>query len=259
MKGSPYIFYSRGKINVKGLGDRQTYFVEPPSSEVKPHLDLVRNDSEGSSSAIPIINVDEVQSTSIKKEDVSRSPSFVTYNKCTMVTTPSVQFIHTSPSNPNFENDESSQDRPDRVSGEGLIMCRPSVSASAENSPMPTPRNSSIDSPDTQIRKNKVAPHKTISKIELRPPPPTIEEVSESGRSSRNSNNSISVIDAFISKNGTAANGGTSVDRTTVASTTANNQQSVQENSSPDQSESGDSSGSEKSNKRAKGGKCVIS
>ena len=160
LKSSPSIFYSRGKINMKGLGDQQTYFVEPPSSDVKPHLDLVRNDSEGSSSTIPVINVDEVQSTNVKKEDVSRSPSFVTYNKCTMVTTPSVQFIHTSPSNPNFEtNDEFSQDRPDRVSSEGLMMCRPSVSASAENSPMPTPRNSSIDSPDTQIRKSTTQNH----------------------------------------------------------------------------------------------------
>ena len=252
LKGSPYIFYSRGYINIKGLGDRQTYFVEPPSSNVKPQLEVVRNDS-----IIPIVNVDEVQSIGTKKEDFLRSPSFVTYNKCTMVTTPSVQFIHTAPSNPNFETDEDlSQLRPDRVSGEGLVMCRPSVSA--ENTPVPTPRSSNIDSPETQIRKNKVAPNKTTSKTELRPPP-TIEEVSESGsgRTSRNSNNnSASVINAFISNNRTTSNGGTPA---SLATTTANREQSMEENSTSDQSEGGESSGSDRSNGRSKKGKCVIS
>ena len=254
LKGSPYIFYSRGYINIKGLGDRQTYFVEPPSSNTKPQLEVVRNDS-----MVPIVSVDEVQSTSAKKEDVVRSPSFVTYNKCTMVTTPSVQFIHTAPSNPNFETDEDlSQPRPDRISGDGLVMCRPSVSA--ENTPVTSPRSSNVDSPETQIRKNRVAPNKTTSKSELRPPP-TIEEVSESGsgRTSRNSNNnSASVIDAFISKNNTvSANGGAPA---AVATTTVSNrEQSMQENSTSEHSDSGDSSGSERSNRRARKGKCVIS
>lgn len=252
LKGSPYIFYSRGYIHIKGLGDRQTYFVEPPSSNVKPQLEVVRNDS-----LVPIVNVDEVQSIGIKKEDVVRSPSFVTYNKCTMVSTPSVQFIHTAPSNPNFETDEDlSQLRPDRVSGDGLVMCRPLLSA--ENTPVPTPRSSSVDLPETQIRKNKVAPNKTTSKTELRPPP-TIEEVSESGsgRTSRNSNNnSTSVINTFISSNRTASNGGTPA---ALATTTANQEQSMQENSTSDQSEDGESSGSDTSSRRSKKGKCVIS
>lgn len=254
LKGSPYIFYSRGYINIKGLGDRQTYFVEPPSSSVKPQLEVVRYDS-----MVPIVNIDEVESTSAKKEDVFRSPSFVTYNKCTMVSTPSVQFIHTAPSNPNFEIDEDlSQPRPDRISGEGLVMCRPSVSA--ENTPVTSPRSSSVDSPETQIRKNKVAPNKITSKTELRPPP-TIEEVSESGsgRTSRNSNNnSLSVMDVFISKDNTAnANGGAPA--AVAVMTTSNREQSMQENSTSDYSESGDSSGSERSNRRARKGKCVIS
>ena len=256
LKGSPYIFYSRGYINIKGLGDRQTYFVEPPSSNVKPQLEVVRSDS-----LVPVVNIDEVRATGIKKEDVLRSPSFVTYNKCTMVSTPSVQFIHTAPSNPNFESDEySSELRPDRVSGEGLVMCRPSVSS--ENTPMPTPKSSSADSPDAQIRRNKVAPNKTTSKSDLRPPP-TIQEVSEVGseRTSTNSNNnSASIIDAFISNNGTAVNGETPA---AVATTAANReQQSTQENSGSEacHSEGGDSSGSDRSNRRAKNkGKCVIS
>ncbi len=254
LKGSPYIFYSRGYINIKGLGDRQTYFVEPPSSNVKPQLEVVRHDS-----IVPLLSIDEVQSTSIKKEDVVRSPSFVTYNKCTMVSTPSVQFIHTAPSNPNFETDEDQdQLRPDRISGEGLMMCRPSVSA--ENTPVPSPKSSSVDLPETQIRKNKIAPNKSTSRSELRPPP-TIEEVSESGsgRTSRNSNNnSAAVMDVFISssKNGTVANGETPV---AVATTTANGGQSSQDNSTSDQSDSGESSGSDRSSRRDKKGKCVIS
>ena len=107
MKGSPYVFYSHGKITIKGLGQRQTYLIEPPSSTVNSHLELVRNDSD-SSSSIPIVNVDEETSPNLtlsRKEEVLRSPSFVTYNKCTMVSTPSVQFLHTAPSIPTFEDD----------------------------------------------------------------------------------------------------------------------------------------------------------
>ena len=72
MKGSPYVFYSRGKITIKGLGQRQTYFVEPPSSTVNSHLELVRNDSD-SSSSIPIVNVDRETSPNLtlsRKEEV---------------------------------------------------------------------------------------------------------------------------------------------------------------------------------------------
>ena len=255
LKGSPYVFYSRGHINIKGLGDRQTYFVEPPSSNVKPQLEIVRHDS-----IVPILSIDEVEPTSIKKEDVMRSPSFVTYNKCTMVSTPSVQFIHTAPSNPKFETDQDTdQLRPDRISGEGLVMCRPSISDSAENTPVPTPRSSNVDLPETQIRKNKIAPNKITSRSELRPPP-TIEEVSESGsgRTSRNSNNnSAAVMDVFISgtKNGTVVNGETPV---AVAMATTSREQSMQENPILEHSDGGESSGSDGSNRRRKG-KCVIS
>ena len=176
-----------------------------------------------------------------------------------MVSTPSVQFIHTAPSNPKFETDQDpDQSRPDRVSGEGLVMCRPSVSA--ENTPAPTPRSSNVDLPETQIRKNKIAPNKSTSKSDLRPPP-TIEEVSESGsgRTSRNSNNnSAAVMDVFISssKNGTVVNGETPV---AVATATTSGEQSSQENPTLEQSDSGESSGSDRSNRRAKKGKCIIS
>ena len=243
LKGSPCIFYSRGYINVKGLGDRQTFFVEPPDSKMNPTQMLARNES--------VITLPVAEAADTQKEEASRNASFVTYSKCTMVTTPSVQFVHTAPSNPSFETDvdDSSQSRPDRTSSEGLVMRRPAPSS--ENTPMSTPRSSSVDSPDTQIRRNKVAPNKVASKTELKP---MIEEVAESEETSGNSTASASVIDAFISKNsGTAGvNGGAPAP--VAATTVAIEEQNRQENSTANQSTNG---GSE--NRRAKKAKCVIS
>ena len=256
MKGSPYIFYSRGKINVKGLGERQTYFVEPPSSNVKPQLEVVRNDS-GEVGAVPVVNVDGETgpSTSVKKEEVLRSPSFVTYNKCTMVSTPSVQFLPNLPANPTFESNDEHNLRPERSSGGGLEMHR---LATPGTSPAVSPRTSCAESPESQLKKNnRIAPHAHTSRSELRPPPPVIQEVSESsesGRVSRNSNSSGTIIDAFISKteNGTSS----SVDPNTAAGSSSGG--SEHENSS-DHSESSDDSRNGRSNRRAKKAKCVIS
>lgn len=251
------MFYSRGKISVKGLGERQTYFVEPPDSNVKPDLELVRNDS-----SIPLINVPSKRTISnfldVKKEDVLRSPSFVMYKKCTMVTTPSVQFLPNVPSKPHFESN-SDEERSRRSSSPGLEMHRLTPGAvTPASTPMTSPRTSQVDSPETQLRKhNRIAPQN--SKGELRPLPPTLAEVSESGRTSRNSNSSGSVVNAFISKNRTAGN-----DLDPMATATAGNERSgnrnQQENSAAEHSiDSEDSSGSSSSSKQKKGKQCVIS
>lgn len=244
LKGSPYVFYNRGKINIKGLGERQTYFVEPSDSNVKP---LVRNDS-----SVPMINVASKSNfLDVKKEDVLRSPSFVKYNKCTMVTTPSVQFLANAPPNPHFESN-SDEEHTRRSSSPGLEMHRLSPAVTPVPSPMTSPRTSQVDSPEAQFRKhNKVAPQNSQS--ELRLPPPTIAEVSESGRTSRNSNSSGIVVDAFISKNRTAGN---SVDP--VATTSGGNGGSGQENSNECSIDSEDSSRGSSSNRQKKA-KCVIS
>ena len=263
LKGSAYIFYSRGKINIKGLGERQTYFVEPPSSDVKLQLDVVRNDS-GEFGTVPVVNVDgEAEpSTSVKKEEVLRSPSFVTYNKCTMVSTPSVQFIQNLPmcTNPNFEtNGDGDDHRPERVSSPGLQMRRlvPGSTYTPSGSPNVTPRTSNAESPESQLKKsNRIAPHNGNSRSELRQPPPSIMEVPEtieSGRVSRNSNSSGTIIDAFISKND--GQGSSSVD---PGASGSSSEGSEQENSS-DHSENGDGSRGSRSNRRAKKAKCVIS
>ena len=259
LKGSPYVFYSRGKINVKGLGEKQTYFVEPPSSGGIEDLVMIQPDSE-EEKLIPIVSIGEEGSDDVSKgrsQEVIRSPSFVTYKTCTMVSTPSVQFLHPSPSSPKFETDSETRHlRPSRSSG--LEMLRPpppSEGVSPEGSPLPSPRTSNADSPsvfEPQIRRNKIAPHK-VNELKQQPPP-TLTEIPESGRTSRASNHSVSVIDAFISKNEKT---GDSVD---LSTSVASKDENEEENSSSEGSESENSSGSGKSNgKSNKRGKCVIS
>ena len=71
--GKPYLFYSRGKIVVKGLGERQTYFVEPGDEsddecdgETRMHVFEERESSDSE--------------TEPGQERFIRSPSFVKYN-----------------------------------------------------------------------------------------------------------------------------------------------------------------------------------
>ena len=254
LKGSPYIFYSCGKIYLKGLGERQTYFVEPLSSDIELQLDVVCNNS-GEVGGVPVVNIDGETgpSTSMEKEEVLRSPSFVTYKKCTMVTTPSVQFLQNLFANPTYESNDEHNLRPKHSSGRGLEkhwLTTPGTS------PTVSPSKFCTESPESQMRKNKIVPHAHTSRSELRPPPSVQQEVpdlSESGRVSRNANSSGTIINAFISKaeNGTRS----SVDPNTAG---PGNGGSEHENSS-NHSESSDYSTNERSNRRAKKAKCVIS
>ena len=80
LKRKPYEVFSRGEINVKGLGLKRTYFVEPASdseSTTKIFVDSQDSDSETNS-----LN-DEVDN---RKDAFMRSPSFVKYHHIRPVT-----------------------------------------------------------------------------------------------------------------------------------------------------------------------------
>ena len=151
--------------------------------------------------------------------------------------------------NSTFEDDN----RERRSSSPGLEMQRLAPGYSPASTPLTTPRTSTSESPDIQYRKNnRVAPQN--SRNELRPSS-VIAEVSESGRTSRNSVSSGTVIDAFILKNGSVGN---SVDPPAGTSGPSTSNGEREQNASGEHSESGDSSSSGKSN-RSRKAKCVIS
>lgn len=89
LKGKPYVFYSRGKIRVKGLGLRQTYFVEPASDHDGTTRIMVQpedrdSDSDGGGTGL---------------DPKLRSPSFIRYQQLTVVksSTPSLPRMDSNP------------------------------------------------------------------------------------------------------------------------------------------------------------------
>ena len=92
------MFYSRGKIRVKGLGERQTYFVEPVDDHDGTTHIMVQSESQDSDSSS--------NSTAVGLSKV-RSRSFIKYSH-PMAVKPSSQSLARVSSNP-FHDPEWSQ------------------------------------------------------------------------------------------------------------------------------------------------------
>ena len=150
------MFYSRGKIRVKGLGERQTYFVEPVDDHDGTTHIMVQSESQDSDSS------SNSTTPGISK---LRSRSFIKYSH-PMAVKPSSQSLARVSSNP-FHDPESSQ--LERVATP-LEMVKPQ-------------RNESMSSP---IVRNQLQVADSLEPVLTNTP----ENDNQSGRVSRLSNSS---------------------------------------------------------------------
>ena len=111
------MFYNRGKIEVKGLGLKQTYFIEPPCEDGKTSdVIVVKPDSPSGYSL-------RVDSSNSQQDQFIRNPSFVRFSKCTIVNT-----LSTSPPvQPRFDDIPCSEDSSQSL---GIQMVKPRSTAS---------------------------------------------------------------------------------------------------------------------------------
>ena len=116
------MFYSRGKIRIKGLGERQTYFVEPVDDHDGTTHITVQSESQDSDSS--------VNSTATGLSKV-RSRSFIKYSR-PMAVKPSSNSLARASSNP-FPDPEWSQQ--ERVATP-LEMVKPQKNLSVTSSPI---------------------------------------------------------------------------------------------------------------------------
>jgi len=123
LKGKPYVFYSRGKIRVKGLGLRQTYFVEPASDHDGTTRIMVQPEDRDSDS-------DDMGTGFDPK---LRSPSFIRYQQLTVVK-PSTPSLHRMDSNPFHTSGWSQEGR----STSPLDMVKPQRNESVLSVPDPS-------------------------------------------------------------------------------------------------------------------------
>ena len=85
LEGKPFIPYSRGLINIKGLGERQTYFIEPAVGELSnapSRVILVQPETADRENAkISVTSQSSAVSSVLELDSMSRSPSFVEYDE----------------------------------------------------------------------------------------------------------------------------------------------------------------------------------
>ena len=116
------MFYSRGKIRVKGLGERQTYFVEPVDDHDGTTHIVVQPESQDSDSS--------VNSTATGLSKV-RSRSFIKYSR-PMAVKPSSNSLARTTSNPFHDPEWSQQERV----ATPLEMVKPQKNLSVSSSPI---------------------------------------------------------------------------------------------------------------------------
>ena len=123
LKGKPYTFYSRGKIRVKGLGLRQTYFVEPVSDhDGTTHIMVQPEDQDSDSDGV---------GTGLDPK--LRNPSFIRFNQLTVVKPSSPSLVRMD-SNPFHSSGWSQQGR----STSPLDMVKPQRNESTLSAPDPS-------------------------------------------------------------------------------------------------------------------------
>lgn len=160
-----YTFYNRGKIEVKGLGLKQTYFVEPPPEDGNCATDL-RISQSGSSFLV----------TNGQKDDAfNRNPSFVKFSRCTIVNPPN----SSQPPQPTCTlNRTPSPVEIPEARDQGLLMVKPPVTISIEDEarinqivPIQTPKletETQISLPDTMNSSRTTSADTSTEKSEKR-------------------------------------------------------------------------------------------